>query len=84
LIQQLVFVITFFYIFVQRSVYTPEAGLFMSSLNIWGMVSFAGLAFIVSLGGLYAAWQSSSQQSVEAWAEVDLDKIKTDQSMKAL
>jgi len=76
LIQQLVFVATLTYIFVQRSMYTHEAGMFMSSLNIWGMISFASLAFFVSLGGFYAAWQSRNQETVEAWSAVDLDKLK--------
>jgi len=77
IIHQLIFIATLIWIIVKRGFFTPEAQLTLTSAEIWGMVAFCVLAFLTSLGGLYAAYESRNLAPEEPWAEVDLDKIST-------
>lgn len=75
LIGQLLFLATILFVIIQRLYFTEEAALALSSGFIWGMVGFALIAFLVSLGGLFAYWQSGRLTDEEPWADVDLDAI---------
>ncbi|WP_324675503.1 glycosyltransferase [Hymenobacter sp. GOD-10R] len=72
LAHQLLFVGTLLYVVVERAYYTPEARLALSSGDIWGMMAFAGVAFLMTVGGLFAAYQSSKLTPEEPWAIVPL------------
>ena len=51
---------------------TSEASLELKSEAVWGMVAFATLPALMSLGGIYAAWQSSrAQLSSDAWDSIE-------------
>ena len=54
---------------------TPEAALELSSEAIWGMIGFATLPTLASLGTLYAAWQARRPPRGAPWDDVDLDRI---------
>ncbi|MBJ6109595.1 glycosyltransferase [Hymenobacter sp. BT523] len=75
LVHQVLFVATLAYVVVRRFYYTPEARLELTSANTWGMVLFAALAFFMTLGGLYAAYQSLKTKAEDPWASVDLTRI---------
>ncbi len=82
LIHQLLFILTIFIVVLNRTYFTPEARLALSSGEIWGMVAFASIAFLMTSGGTYAALQSRKLKAEEAWAQVDLTKLN-DHSSKA-
>jgi cellulose synthase (UDP-forming) len=75
LIHFFIYMISLIWVLVNRRFYTPEAAIALSSLDIWGMMAFATLSFIMVLGGIYAAWQSKNQPEVEAWRDIDISKI---------
>jgi cellulose synthase (UDP-forming) len=77
LIYQLLFICSLGIVVVQRGYYTAEASLELSSGEVWGMVAFCMVAFLTSLGGLYAAYESRTLDIAEPWATVKLENIKT-------
>ena len=54
----------------------------LTSGDIWGMVAFAAIAFLMVCGGIYAAWQSRTIKQEDPWATVDLKNIDTKDSFK--
>lgn len=72
----LLFIVMVSAVIVQRMFFTAEAKLSLSSIDVWGMVAFAGIAFLMVLGGIYAAWESQKIKTEDPWAGVDLHKIK--------
>lgn len=70
---QLLFVLTVIVVVVQRSYFTPEARRALSSGEIWGMVAFASIAFLMTLGGTYSAVQSKKIKAEEPWRAIDLN-----------
>jgi cellulose synthase (UDP-forming) len=69
------YIITFAFILINRFFYTPEASLALTSGEIWGMVAFATIAFIMTLAGLYAAWDSHKISAEEPWKYIDIERI---------
>jgi len=63
------FILTVIFTVVDRVFFTPETSLMLSSGMIWGMVTFATIAFILSTAGLIAAWTSGKLESAEPWFE---------------
>jgi cellulose synthase (UDP-forming) len=76
-VHQVLFIATFIFVVIERRYFTAEARLTLTSGEIWGMVLFAFIAFIMTFGGLYAAFQSRKIKAEEPWAEIDLEKIVT-------
>lgn len=66
---------TFIFIIIDRKFYTPEASLSLTSGEIWGMVAFATIAFIMTVMGIYAAWESRKLSPEEPWKYIEIDKI---------
>ena len=48
----------------------------LTSGEVWGMVAFCFVAFLTSLGGLYAAYESRTLDIAEPWVTVKLENIK--------
>ena len=71
LVQQLVFLLTFIGVVLDRRYVRAEAALALSSGYVWGMMAFAAIAFLVSLGAVYAAWASSGLEPESPWDIVD-------------
>jgi cellulose synthase (UDP-forming) len=69
IINILLFSITVTATVIDRVFYTPETSLMLSSGMIWGMVTFATIAFILSAIGLFSAWSSGKLDSAEPWYE---------------
>lgn len=72
LLHAALFGFTFIYILIKRRFFTPEASLALSSLQIWGMMAFAAVAFAVALGGLYAVYQSTRILPEDPWEGVSV------------
>ncbi len=54
---------------------TSEGALELSSQAVWGMVGFATLPVLMSLGVLYAAWQARRPPPGAPWDFVDVDRM---------
>ena len=76
LIYQLLFMGSLAVVVIQRGFYTAEARLMLTSGEVWGMVAFCFIAFLTSLGGLYAAYESRTLDIAEPWVSVKLEDIK--------
>jgi cellulose synthase (UDP-forming) len=72
---QVLFLVTLIYVLIKRFYYTPEAELSLTSSDIWGMVAFAAIAFFMSLGGTYAAYDSKKIKQEDPWASVNINEI---------
>ncbi len=79
IVHQFLFIVTLGLVVIKRGFFTAEAKLTLTSGEIWGMVAFCFIAFLVSLGGLYAAYESKDLKVEEPWASVELEKIQTNQ-----
>jgi cellulose synthase (UDP-forming) len=75
LVHQALFVGTVVFVVIRRLYYTPESRLELTSADTWGMVLFAALAFSMTIGGLFAAYQSVRTKPEDPWASVDLNGI---------
>ncbi len=70
-----VFGVTILWVAVRRLLTTPEASLELSAEAVWGMVAFASLPVVASLGALYAAAESRRRPAGDAWDEIDVDTL---------
>ncbi|MEO5509431.1 MAG: glycosyltransferase family 2 protein [Longimicrobiales bacterium] len=52
--------------------------LVLTSQAVWGMIGFATLAAMLSVGGVYAAWQARTPGAGAAWDDIDLELIECD------
>ena len=82
IIHLVLFLITFFYVVIKRLYFTPEAKLSLTSPDVWGMIAFAAVPFILSLGGIYAAYQSARIKEEDPWSKVELGKMNSPQQTK--
>jgi cellulose synthase (UDP-forming) len=73
----LVFASTLFRV-VQQRLLRPEEVYRFSPEAVWGMVAFASIPVLASIGGVYAAWQSRRVVPGAPWDEVDVDRIGGD------
>ena len=68
----LLYIVTIVRLAAVRIFETAEARLELTSEAIWGMVAFATLPMIMSLGGVIAAWQSSRPRDIaDAWETIE-------------
>ena len=58
-----------------RMVGTTEATIALSSPAIWGMIVFASLPLLASIGTLVAAWDARQPPAGAPWDEVDIARI---------
>jgi cellulose synthase (UDP-forming) len=76
IIYQCLFIGSLSIVVIQRGFYTAESRLMLTSGEVWGMVAFCFIAFLTSLGGLYAAYESRTLNIAEPWATIKLENIK--------
>ena len=75
IIHLLIFITTLIIVIIIRLYFTLEARIALSSGNIWGMVTFAFIAFIMTFGGIYAAYEATVLKKDDAWKNIDVDSI---------
>lgn len=56
-----------------RKFYMPETELITSAERTWGMVAFAFLAFIMAIGGVYAALEARKMKVEAPWDKVSIE-----------
>ena len=72
------FIIMVVSVFIYRRFYIPESQLVLTAERTWGMLGFAFIAFLMSLGGILAALEANRLTAEDAWDNVNLNHIKTD------
>ncbi len=68
-LQLTLFVGTVILVYIYRRFFLPESSLLLTSEITWGMMSFALVAFILGILGLFAAGESKRLQAAEPWNE---------------
>ena len=78
----ILFVFAFCSVFFYRRYVAEEADLVLTAEKTWGMMGFAFIAFMMSVGGVLAALEASFLKAEDPWDSVDLSQIKisTDES----
>lgn len=76
-IQLGIFLISSVYVIYHRRYLMAESELGMTSEVTWGMMTFATIALVMFLGGIYAAWEARNLKSVEPWQQVNLNEIQS-------
>ncbi|HRY98560.1 MAG TPA: glycosyltransferase [Bacteroidales bacterium] len=71
----ILFLLTFAIIFIRRRFYIPQDVLVLTAERTWGMFGFAALAALMSLWGLYAAWETRRMKVTDPWEEIDTDTL---------
>lgn len=74
-IHVLFFLLVLAAVFFQRRFFIPESELILSAEKTWGMMGFAFIAFILSFGGILAAWEAQYLKSEDPWEKIDLNNI---------
>ena len=62
-------------IITERLYQTVEGSLQLSSEAVWGMVGFATLPMVLSVGSIVAAWRSRYPSAGNAWDKVDVTHL---------
>ena len=62
-------------VYIDRRYFVPESELMFSAQKTWGMIGFALIAFIQSMGGIFAAIQSMNLKDEDPWTKVNVNKI---------
>ena len=63
-------------VFFYRKYVADETDLVLTAEKTWGMMGFAFIAFIMSVGGILAALEANYLKAEDPWDSVDLNKIK--------
>ncbi len=80
-VHAVLFIVAAFSVLTYRRFYMPESQLVLTAEKTWGMLGFAFIAFMMSIGGILAALEANRLTEEDAWDKVDLTKIKiTDKS----
>jgi cellulose synthase (UDP-forming) len=64
--------VTVTHVLAVRAFGTPEGSLELSAEAVWGMIAFATVPVLSSLGAVYAAWQSRRAPMTAPWDEIDV------------
>jgi len=73
----ILFLISIVIVFIDRRYFVPESELIFTSTRTWGMLGFSMLAFIQSMGGIFAAWGAVRLKEEDPWDKINIDKIIT-------
>jgi cellulose synthase (UDP-forming) len=61
-----------------RMLHVTEGSLELSSEAVWGMIMFATLSLVSSLGVFWAAWEARTPASTAPWDAVDINDLGSD------
>lgn len=70
-----VYIVTLARVLAVRISGTGEGSLELSAEAVWGMMAFATLPVIASLGAVYAAWESRRMPASAPWDDIDVATI---------
>jgi cellulose synthase (UDP-forming) len=72
IIHAVIFIAAVGSVFIYRKYYMPESELALSAEKTWGMVGFAFLAFIMAIGGIFAALEAWGLKAEDPWDNVKI------------
>jgi cellulose synthase (UDP-forming) len=75
IIYALFFIITLVIVFIHRRYFINESELMFTAERTWAMMGFAFIAFLMTLGGIYAAREGQRLEEEEPWRSVNLEQI---------
>jgi cellulose synthase (UDP-forming) len=64
------FLVTLVFVTIRRMYFTPESKMALTASETWGMMAFAAIAYFMTFGGVYAAWQSRKIKAEEPWKDI--------------
>jgi cellulose synthase (UDP-forming) len=73
----ILFVLTVMAVWIHRRYFVPESELMFSAEKVWGMVAFSFIAFVQSLGGVFAAYEAKGLKDEDPWKKIDLRKMRS-------
>lgn len=76
LFQLIIYIISAFYFFTKRLLWTPESALVLSAEVAFGMFIFATINIILVVAALFIARESMYLEEEEPWKVIDLNQIK--------
>ncbi len=71
----ILFTVTITAIFINRRYFMPESELIFTAERTWGMIGFAFIAFVLSCGGVLAAFEANYLKEENPWDSVNLKNI---------
>ena len=72
-IHTLLFLVAVSGVITYRRYYMPESQLALSAERTWGMITFAFLAFLMAIGGIYAAFEARRMKVEDPWDNVNIN-----------
>lgn len=72
---QALFLLTLIFVIIRRMYFTHESQLELTSSEVWGMMAFASIAYFMTFGGIWAAWESRKIEPAEPWREQDINSL---------
>ena len=75
-VHAILFITVVFVVLNNRRFFMPESELILSAEKTWGMIGFGFIAFILSVGGIFAALEATKIKAEDPWDSVDLTNIK--------
>lgn len=75
IIQVVLYLILITTMFISRRYFLSETQVLATQEAVWGMIGFATLSFLMSLGGIVAAVESIYLKAEDTWDNVDLELI---------
>ena len=73
IIHSVVFLVAVFGVLTYRRFYMPESQLAQSAEKTWGMIGFAFLAFIMAIGGIFAALEARKMKVEDPWDHINVE-----------
>ncbi len=72
IIHSVAFLVAVSGVLIYRRYFMPESQLALSAEKTWGMIAFAFLAFIMAIGGIFAAMEAWGMKAEDPWDTVNL------------
>jgi len=69
-----IFILTVAGVYLNRRYLVPESELPFTRGQTWGMLGFALIVFLQSLGGIWAAYSASRAKPEDAWSRISVNK----------
>ncbi len=76
IIHSVTFVLAVGGVVIYRRFFMPESQLALSAERTWGMIGFAFLAFIMAIGGIFAALEAWKLKEEDPWDSVNISSPK--------
>jgi cellulose synthase (UDP-forming) len=75
LIHAFLFIMALVIVIIRRKYFITESKLVFTAERTWAMMGFALIAFLMTMGGIYAALEARHLKEEEPWQSVDLKQI---------